>query len=335
MPEQENHDIRRVTVGELLMAIRQKGEFELLAGGLRGLERQIGKKSVQRLGVSLTGHLEHLDPQRVQIMGRSEAGYLLHCGDAERNRILRTLASTPMACICVTADVDPPELLRELADQNGLAIVATPSESSRAVEQIESHLLRWLAAQEIRHGVLVDVYGVGVLMIGKSGIGKSEVGLELVSRGHRLVADDSVILKRMSDRSVVGHSPELTRHHMEIRGLGILNIRHLFGVSSVRDRKRVELIIEMMEWEDMPEVDRLGLKDEHVHLAGVAVKHIRLPVRPGRSLTLIIEVAARNRLLTMQGIHSARDFAARLRQHISENVEETFESPDTGDGEDE
>ena len=281
MPEQQPKDVRSVTVGELLMAVRQKGEFELLAGGLRGLERLIGKKSVQRLGVSLTGHLEHLDARRVQIIGRSEAGYLEHCGTDERTRILQTLVETQIPCIFITAGMHPPEPLCQLADEIGLAIVGTPSESTRAVEQIESHLLRWLAVQEVRHGVLVDVYGVGVLMIGKSGIGKSEVGLELISKGHRLVADDSVILKRMSDRSVVAHSPEITRHHMEIRGLGIINIRHLFGVSSVRDRKRVELVIEMMEWEEMPEVDRLGLKDEYIHLAGVPVKHIRLPVRPG------------------------------------------------------
>ena len=335
MSDQQHKDVRSVTVGELLMAVRQKDDFELLAGGLRGLERSIGKKSVQRLGVSLTGHLEHLDAQRVQIIGRSEAGYLAQCDDDERSRIIERLVDKEIPCIFITAGIQPPKPLCEIADLNGLAIVGTPSESTRAIEQIESHLLRWLAAQEVRHGVLVDVYGVGVLMIGKSGIGKSEVGLELISKGHRLVADDSVILKRMSDRSVVAHSPEITRHHMEIRGLGIINIRHLFGVSSVRDRKRVELVIEMMEWEEMPEVDRLGLKDEHIHLAGVPVKHIRLPVRPGRSLTLIIEVAARNRLLAVQGIHSARDFAARLSQHISENVQESFEAPDTGDGDDE
>lgn len=335
MPDEQNHDLRSVTVGELLMAVRQKGKFELLAGGLRGLERLIGKKSVQRLGVSLTGHLDHLDPLRVQIIGRSEAGYLEHCGAEERARILTTLSDTRIPCIFVTAGVEVPEPLCELADLKGLAIVGTISESSRAVEQIESHLLRWLAFQEVRHGVLVDVYGVGVLMVGKSGIGKSEVGLELISKGHRLVADDSVILKRMSDRSVVGHSPELTRHHMEIRGLGIINIRHLFGVSSVRDRKRVELVIELMEWDEMPEVDRLGLEDVHLQLAGVPIKHIRLPVRPGRSLTLIIEVAARNRLLTVQGIHSAKDFADRLSQHIAANVKESYEAPDTGDGEDE
>lgn len=335
MVEKNPTEVRRVTVGELLMALRKKGEYELVAGGLRGLERAIGKKSVQRLGVSLTGHVEHLDSERVQMIGRSESGYLAHCTPAARTEILARLSKTGLPAIFVTAGQEPPEALCTLADQEGFAIVSTPSESTQAIDQIQEDLLRWLALQEVKHGVLVDVYGVGVLMMGKSGIGKSEVGLELISKGHRLVADDSVILKRMSDRSVVGHSPELTRYHMEIRGLGILNIRHLFGVSSVRDRKRVELVIELMEWEEMPSVDRLGLQDEYIELAGVQVKHVRLPVRPGRSLTLIIEVAARNRLLAVQGIHSARDFAAKLSKHIAHNVEESFVSPDTGDGDDE
>lgn len=335
MVEDNATEARRVTVGELLMALRKKGNYELVAGGLRGLERAIGKKSVQRIGVSLTGHVEHLDPERLQIIGRSESGYLAQCAPEAQTKILTTLVKTGFPAIFVTAGLKPPEALCALADEAGFAIVLTPSESTDAIDQIQEDLLRWLALQEVRHGVLVDVYGVGVLMIGKSGIGKSEVGLELISKGHRLVADDSVILKRMSDRSVVGHSPELTRYHMEIRGLGILNIRHLFGVSSVRDRKRVELVIELMEWDEMPSVDRLGLQDEYMKLAGVQVKHLRLPVRPGRSLTLIIEVAARNRLLAVQGIHSARDFAAKLSKHIAHKVEETFVSPDTGDGDDE
>ena len=335
MPEASTDQARTVTVGELLMALRQKGDYELVSGGLRGLERPIGKKDVQRLGVSLTGHVEHLDPQRIQIIGRSESGYLECCGETERARILEHLAQTGFPAIFVTSDLDVPTPLSRLADTFGFAIVRTSGESTLAVDQIQDHLLRWLAAQEVRHGVLVDVYGVGVLMVGESGIGKSEVALELISKGHRLVADDSVILKRMSDRSVVGHSPELTRYHMEIRGLGIINIRHLFGVSSVRDRKRVEVVVELMEWQDMPEVDRLGLQEEFTSLAGVQVKHIRLPVRPGRSLALIVEVAARNRLLTVQGIHSARDFAAKLSKHIAENVQESHALPDTGDGEDE
>ena len=335
MPESKTEETRTVTVGELLMALRQKGDYELASGGLRGLERPIGKKDIQRLGVSLTGHVEHLDPKRIQIIGRSEAGYLSCCGESERERILKRLATTGFPAIFVTSGLEVPTPLSELADAFGFAIVTTNGESTLAVNQIQDHLLRWLAAQEVRHGVLVDVYGVGVLMIGKSGIGKSEVALELISKGHRLVADDSVILKRMSDRSVVGHSPELTRHHMEIRGLGIINIRHLFGVSSVRDRKRVEVVVELMEWQEMPEFDRLGLQEEYMAIAGVEVKHIRLPVRPGRSLALIVEVAARNRLLTVQGIHSARDFAAKLSKHISDNVQDSYALPDTGDGEDE
>jgi HPr kinase/phosphorylase len=162
------------------------------------------------------------------------------------------------------------------------------------------------------HAVLVDVFGVGVLILGKSGIGKSEVGLELVAAGHRLVSDDVVILEQESATVVVGFGPDLTKFHMEIRGLGILNIKDLFGAASVRERKRVELICELVEWDPEADYDRVGLDTRRKDLAGVPVVHLTLPVRPGRSLKLIIEVAARDRLLKAQGTHSAQAFAARL-----------------------
>ena len=169
-----------------------------------------------------------------------------------------------------------------------------------------------LTVSETVHGVLVDVYGVGMLLTGKSGIGKSEVALELISHGHRLVSDDVLHLQQVRPGVVVGHSPDLTRHHMEIRGLGIINIRDLFGSAAVRERKRVEQIIELLEWDPSEAYDRLGLDTQYLTLAGVPVAHARLPVRPGRSMRLVIEVAARNRLLQAQGTHSARAFADRL-----------------------
>ena len=228
-------------------------------------------------------------------------GYLETLNAQQRLETLTPFINIGFPALVLTADRDPPSELVQLCESAGVSLICTPLESTVAVDRINRSLRSWLSPRQVRHAVLLDVHGVGVLLIGKSGIGKSEIGLELISHGHRLVADDMVILDQTSSTAVVGHSPELTRNHMEIRGLGIINIRDLYGVAAVRERKRVELVVELVEWGEMPAIDRLGLSVREMALAGVPVRHITLPVRPGRSLSLIIEVAARNRLLQVQG----------------------------------
>ncbi|MCA9544912.1 MAG: HPr(Ser) kinase/phosphatase [Myxococcales bacterium] len=300
-----------VTVGELLTVLDQAADYHCVAGP-QGLMRHVGQRTIQRVGVALTGYTEHLVPDRIQMLGRSESGYLASIGASERRAVLDALVSANFPALVITAGHDPAPELYELANTQGFALITTPEESVPATERINGYLSLRLAPHESLHGVLVDIYGVGVLLTGKSGIGKSELGLELVASGHRLVADDLVRLAQTSPRVVMGTSPELTRHHMEIRGLGILNIKDLFGAAAVRERKRVELVAELVEWNSEADYDRLGLESRHMELAGVPVRHVVLPVRPGRSLKLILEVAARNQLLQAQGTHSARAFADRL-----------------------
>ncbi len=325
-----------VTVGDLINVIGKDGTFSISAGGVRGLKRVIGRRTVQRAGVALTGYTEHLVPDRLQLLGRSELGYIATIPEDARHSLLMALVDSGIPGFVLTAGREAPAELSQIADDRGCAIISTELDTVVATERINHTLAHWLSPRETRHAVLLDVHGVGVMLIGKSGIGKSEVGLELVSRGHRLVADDLVILEQTSERSVVGHSPELARHHMEIRGLGIINIKDLHGVSAVRERKRVELVVELVEWTAGAQFERLGLSTKMIELAGVQVEHLTIPVRPGRSLSLIIEVATRNRLLQQQGTHSAQNFARRLEHHIALDEDPLFDlTIDDGDGENE
>ncbi len=303
-------------VEQLVEVLCADGSFTLQVGGT-GLEAPLRHRTIQRLGVDLTGYTEHMQRDRVQMLGRSEAGYLATLSAEERDQHLEEIADAGLGVLVITAGQTPQPLLLTLAASHGFALLTTALESTEATARINAVLHHHLRPRGTRHGVLVDVYGVGVLVVGKSGIGKSEVGLELVTRGHRLVADDLVRIEQESPNSIIGACPELTRHHMEIRGLGIINIRDLFGAAAVRDQKRIELVVELVEWQAGLEFDRLGLDTRYMELAGVPIKHITLPVRPGRSLTLIIEVAARNRLLEAQGTHSAQAFAERLDNHIA------------------
>lgn len=308
-----------VTVGELMSHLGADGEFRLIAGGIQSLGRLVGRPTVQRVGVALTGHTEHLVHDRLQMIGRSESAYLSGAPpDVCRTR-LQALVAVGFPAVVITADQVPPGALLALCDSACVALIQTSLESIEATARIQHALSQWLSPRESRHAVLVEVFGVGMLMVGKSGIGKSELGLELVARGHRLVADDLVFL-RQQGATVVGHSPELTRHHMEIRGLGIINVKDLFGAAAVVDRARVDLVVELVDWQSGGDYDRLGVETRHTTLAETPVEHVTLPVRPGRSLSLIIEVAARNRLLQAQGTHSARAFAAKLGAHIADTA---------------
>ncbi|HET6436449.1 MAG TPA: HPr(Ser) kinase/phosphatase, partial [Anaeromyxobacter sp.] len=199
----------------------------------------------------------------------------------------------------------------------GVPLLRTTHLSSTFIEAVQTCLEDVLTAQTSMHGVLLDVFGVGILLLGKSGIGKSEIALDLVMRGHRLVADDIVDVRRRTPDSVVGAGSEIIKHHMEIRGLGIINIKDLFGVAAIRDRKKIEIVLELVEWDPGVEYDRLGVEDRKFRILDVEIPMLIVPVRPGRNMTTIVEVAARNHLLKLQGHHSAREFQDRLNRAIA------------------
>lgn len=299
------------------LLMNQHLRLELL-GGEEGLSRMISTEAMQQPGLAMAGYLDSLHHERVQIIGRAEMAYLNTLTEELAISRMRAIFEKDIPCIVISAALPAPLWLVQLSREMAIPILKTSLASVDFMERLKALLSGHLAPRTSIHGVLVEVFGIGVLLTGKSGIGKSELALDLVLRGHRLVADDIVDVRRWSPTSVYGAGPEVIKHHMEIRGLGILNIKDLFGAAAVRDTKKIELVAELAEWNDKEEYDRLGV-DELTHkLLEVDVPLVRLPVRPGRNMATIIEVAARNHLLKVRGHFSAREFQARLINMIAD-----------------
>ena len=286
-------------------------DLSLLSGG-KGLDHRLYSSRIQKPGLALTGYTEHLHPDRVQVLGNTEISYLRQLPYEQAVIATTRLCSFPISCFIVTKGLEPPDFLRQETEKAGIPLLGSPLQSSVFISLITKFLEEKLLPTTHIHGVLVDVLGVGVLLLGKSGIGKSECALDLVIRGHRLVGDDIIHIKKKMPASLVGQAGEAIHHHMEIRGLGIINVKDLFGVSSIREKKIVDMVLELVEWDPEQEYERLGIDDQIYTILGVDLPHLRIPVRPGRNLTSIIEVAARNFLLKGMGYHSAREFHEKL-----------------------
>lgn len=304
-----------INVGQLMEEGGEDLQLDLLAGRA-GLGRRISHDRVQKHGLVVAGFFENIHPERVEVFGNTEMEYFAALPEERQVEIADTLFSLPLACLVVTKGFPVPDCMRLAAERNGVPLMATPLLSSTFIVAVQDYLSDALMVSTSVHGVLLDVFGVGILLLGKSGIGKSECALDLVMRGHRLVADDIVDIKRKKLDAVYGSGSEIIKHHMEIRGLGILNIKDLFGVAAVRERKKIELIAELVEWDAQMEYDRLGIEERFHSILDVPIPMITVPVRPGRNITTIIEVAARNQLLKFQGLHSAQAFQDHLNREI-------------------
>jgi HPr kinase/phosphorylase len=286
--------------------------------GQAGLARRVTVPRIQKPGLALAGYLEQVHRDRVQVLGATEIGYLEGLPAPKRSAGLEALVALQPACIVITRALAAPAGLRQLCEDRGVALLGTTLMSSVFIDRITKYLEDQLSATTSVHGVLMDVLGVGILILGKSGIGKSEAALDLVMRGHRLVADDIVDIRKKGPDTVFGSGSEIIKHHMEIRGLGIINVKDLFGISAVRDAKKIELVVELVEWREDEEYDRLGTDELYYRVLDIDLPQLRVPVRPGRNMTSIIEVAARNQLLKVQGHHSAKVFQERLNRALSE-----------------
>jgi len=300
-----------LTINDLL----QDKEYGLglsLAAGAAGLSHRLYSARIQKPGLALTGYTEHLHPDRLQVLGNTEISYLRQMPEEQAVANIARFCSFPISCFVVTKGLEPPEYMKAEAERAGIPLLGTTLQSSLFISLITKFLEERLLPTTHIHGVLVDVLGVGVLLLGKSGIGKSECALDLVIRGHRLVGDDIIYVKKKVPASLVGQAGELIQYHLEIRGLGIINIKDLYGVSSIREKKIIDTVIELVEWDAEHEYDRLGVDDQIYSILGVDLPYICIPVRPGRNLTSIIEVAARNFLLKGMGYHSAREFQEKL-----------------------
>lgn len=321
-----------VTV-EWLLAARTEAfnlGLELLAGRA-GLTRRIDNPYVLKTGLALAGFDAYLQPGRVVVFGASEMGYLNSLTPEGRIENLARTLRHDIPCVLVTDGLAVPPELPEEAERVGVPVLRTGLATPIAIAKLTTFLEDRLAERTMIHAVLMDILGLGVLIIGESGIGKSECALDLVQRGHRLVADDIVEIRRRAESVLIGTCPELTRYHMEIRGLGVINIKDLFGVASTRTSKRVELVVQLERWEVGREYERLGLDDLSFDILGLRVPLIRMPVAPGRSVANLVEVAARNQLLRSRGHHAARDLAARLRQHLREAESDAVGDTDAAD----
>jgi HPr kinase/phosphorylase len=271
---------------------------------------------VQKSGLALAGHFHGVVPTRVQVLGETELSYLDSLSGEARSLAARGFFSLGLSCVVITGGHHPPRALVLAAEATGTPLFVTDARSSRAINALHAVLDDRLAPQTQLHGVLVDVFGIGILLLGKSGIGKSECALELVMRGHRLVADDIVRCDWRPPGIVFGQAAELLRHHIEIRGLGILDIRELFGITSVRERKRIDLVVRLVEWSDGEEFDRLGVEQRYHTILGTPVCEHKIPVRPGRNMSSLLEIAARNELLRRGGLHTAHEFVSKIEQQL-------------------
>jgi len=308
-----------------------------LLGGHEGLDRTVANPHVQKTGLALAGFHEYLREGRILVFGESEVRYLESLGAERLDTVLARTLTTDLPCVVVTGGWAVPPGLVAAADQFRFPVLRTHASTPIAIAQLSALLDDALAEREILHGVLLDILGLGVLLVGESGIGKSECALDLVVRGHRLVADDTVEVRRRGDAVILGSCPALTRHHMELRGLGIINVRDLFGVAATRAAKRVELVVRLERWDSGQEYDRLGLDESAEELVGVRVPLVRMPVAPGRNLATLVEVAARNQLHRVRGLNAARDLVDRLERQlraeepVAEDEEESEADPEWGE----
>jgi HPr kinase/phosphorylase len=301
--------------------------LELLAGQ-DGLDRIITSPHIQKTGLALAGFHEYLRPGRVLIFGESEIRYLESLDAAARVLSLRLSLTVDFPCVLITGGFAPPAELMAESARARLPLLRTSIATPMAIAKLSSILEDSLAERTTLHAVLMDVLGLGVLIAGESGIGKSECALDLIVRGHRLVADDAVEVRRRQETILIGTCPDLTRYHMELRGLGIINIMELFGIASTRSAKRVELVVQLERWVPTREYERLGLDDVFFEILGLRVPLIRMPVAPGRNIAILVEVAARNQLLRARGHHAARALADRLDHNLRQATLRSLDEDD-------
>lgn len=306
-----------ITIDEFFEHIHDAVELRLCAGE-QGLERVITSSRIQKPGLALAGFTDFVNPTRVQILGETELNYLETLPDEARGPALQAFVNCNVCCIIVTKDQVMPSELIEQCQDNGTPLFLSPRRSSEVIRKTIAYLDDLLSPRCSMHGVLVDVDGIGVLITGVSGIGKSECALDLVSRGHRLVADDVVEIRRRGE-DLVGQASELIKNLIEVRGLGILNVAELYGVAATRDHKRIEMHIELEFWSEDRSYDRTGLEARSRDLLGVDVRSLLIPVQPGRNVAGIVEVAARNLMLTLRGHHAASDLNDRIQVAINKS----------------
>jgi HPr kinase/phosphorylase len=310
-----------VRVAELLGEELNYLHLSLLSGETH-LDNPITHPRVQKPGLAFAGYYAYIKPGRVQIVGESETEYLKTLREKERRERLDRITSLPVPVFVITKGIAPLPGFLALCQNREVPVLSSPELSSTVIKGISVFLEDHLVPSTSLHGVLLEIYGLGVLLIGESGVGKSESALDLITRGHSLVADDRVQVKRYPNGELVGYAEGPLRHHMELRGIGIINVQDLFGLASVRERTTIDLVIELEHWQYGRAYDRLGLDETLFHILDTPCPYIRMPVGIGRNISILVEIAARNHVLKLQGHHSAREFARKLEAQLERNRKE-------------
>jgi HPr kinase/phosphorylase len=301
--------------------IYEKFHLELISGE-EGINRPITTSDISRPGIELAGYFEFYPEDRIQLLGMTELSFFEELPKKERIARMERLCTDITPAIIITRGLEVPQELIEASERESVPVLRAPMKTTRFSGRLTNFLESKLAPTTAVHGVLVDIYGIGVLITGKSGVGKSETALELVKRGHRLVADDCVEIRQEDEDTLVGTSPDLIEHLLEIRGLGIINVMTLFGAGAVRSNKRITLVIDLELWDAKKQYDRLGLDEEKLKIIDTEITKITVPVRPGRNLAVIIEVAAMNFRLKRMGVNAAQQFTERLSDVIEDGEHE-------------
>lgn len=306
-----------------------KNAFDLeLCAGHSGLQRTIDKSDITRPGLEIAGYFKFYESERVQLLGKTELSFFASLTKEERVDRMNRLCTERTPVIIVAHGMNVPEELFNAAEKEGMTVLKTDVPTTRFSGMLTNYLEGRLAPMITLHGVLVDVYGIGVLITGKSGVGKSETALELVKRGHRLVADDLVEIREVSKNVLIGNSPKLIEHMMEIRGVGVIDMMNLFGASAVKSDKRILLVIDLELWDHEKSYDRLGLDENTIKIMDTELTKLVVPVRPGRNLSVIIEVAAMDFRMKSLGVNAAQEFSEKLAQAITDDSEEMEEETD-------
>ena len=303
-----------VKLGKLIQEFR----LEVLRGGAGYEDVSIRTEDVNRPGLQLTGFFDYFDAKRLQVIGRVETTYLEGLTSEERRESFELLLSQDIPALIISREIEPFPECMEMAEKYDRTILRSPDTTSVLMSNIIAALKSYLAPRITRHGVLVEVYGEGVLLLGESGVGKSETAIELVKRGHRLSADDAVEIKRNVTDRLVGTAPELIRHYIELRGIGVIDVCRLFGMSAVKDEAEIDMVINLEQWKDGAMYDRLGLENLYTTILDVQVPSLTVPVRPGRNLAVIIEVAAMNNRHKKMGYNAAVEFTKQINQHFDQ-----------------
>ena len=294
-----------------LGSLVEKFNLEVLRSGKNWEDRQITTEDVNRPGLQLTGFFDYFGEERLQVIGLVETSYLEGRTAQERRDAFDQLFQYDIPALIISRGLEPYRECMEMAEKHDRTVLRTRETTSEFMSTLIAYLKWYLSPSITRHGVLVEIYGEGTLLLGESGIGKSETAIELVKRGHRLIADDAVEIRRISNQ-LIGTAPEVIRHYIELRGIGVIDVRQLFGMSAIMEESQIDLVVQFEQWDETKIYDRLGLEDHHIDIMGVEVPCVTIPVRPGRNLASIVEVAAMNNRHRRYGFNAAQELAQRV-----------------------